>query len=136
MHWATKYIGIPYVQGGRDSTGLDCWGLVRLVYKEVFGMDLPLYPGITAKGLLYITSTIEEEAKEGEWDEVAFPFEGSAVAMSQRKAIHHVGVFTTSDGGKIIHCQDGQSVIADTPRRLAQKGFKVVRYYRHKLWPI
>jgi cell wall-associated NlpC family hydrolase len=38
---AKKYLGIPYVWGGTDpNKGLDCSGLVQLVYKNL-GIDLP-----------------------------------------------------------------------------------------------
>jgi cell wall-associated NlpC family hydrolase len=38
---AKKYLGTPYVWGGTNpKTGLDCSGLVQLVYKN-FGVDLP-----------------------------------------------------------------------------------------------
>ena len=38
---ARKYLGVPYVWGGTDpSKGLDCSGLVQLVYKNL-GVDLP-----------------------------------------------------------------------------------------------
>lgn len=38
---ARKYLGVPYVWGGTDpKRGLDCSGLVQLVYKN-FGIDLP-----------------------------------------------------------------------------------------------
>jgi len=38
---ARKYLGVPYVWGGTDpKQGLDCSGLVQLVYKNL-GIDLP-----------------------------------------------------------------------------------------------
>jgi peptidoglycan DL-endopeptidase CwlO len=38
---AKKYLGVPYVWGGTDpEKGLDCSGLVQLVYKNL-GIDLP-----------------------------------------------------------------------------------------------
>jgi cell wall-associated NlpC family hydrolase len=37
---AEKYIGVPYVFGGEDSSGMDCSGLVQRVYGDL-GIDVP-----------------------------------------------------------------------------------------------
>ena len=37
---AEKYLGVPYVFGGEDSTGMDCSGLVQRVYADA-GIEVP-----------------------------------------------------------------------------------------------
>jgi cell wall-associated NlpC family hydrolase len=43
--WCAGYIGLPYKPGGRDRSGIDCWGLLQLVWREQFGIALPDYDG-------------------------------------------------------------------------------------------
>jgi cell wall-associated NlpC family hydrolase len=37
----TKYIGIPYIEKGRTLKGCDCYGLVKLYYKNELGISIP-----------------------------------------------------------------------------------------------
>jgi len=55
--WYNKYIGIPYQEKGRSETGVDCWGLVKLVYEKDFNI---LVPGFTDSYEHQDTERIEE----------------------------------------------------------------------------
>jgi cell wall-associated NlpC family hydrolase len=132
LHWIYKYLSIPWVAGGRDWQGVDCWGLLRLVYKEEFGIELPEIPGLPAK----LLNEIVEQEKKTSWTEISKPIDGCGVAMSKKTILHHVGIYAAADGGKVIHCWSGNnSVHAETFRRLWLKGFLVMKFYRHNLWP-
>ncbi len=65
------YMAIPWASGGRDASGCDCWGWVRLVAQGEFGAALPAY----ADG--YLDAMDREEVgrlangERGCWQEVA-----------------------------------------------------------------
>lgn len=60
--WAARYVGIPYRPGGRDLSGIDCWGLFALIWEREFGRALPSYDGpLWSPG-----ATAEEVARSAE----------------------------------------------------------------------
>ena len=40
--WTQKYVGIPFKSGGRDFSGCDCYGLIRLILLTEYNTQLPL----------------------------------------------------------------------------------------------
>lgn len=36
--WINDYLAVPYVDGGRDCLGFDCWGLARHVLHHHYGV--------------------------------------------------------------------------------------------------
>ncbi|MGA8992982.1 MAG: transglycosylase SLT domain-containing protein [Nocardioidaceae bacterium] len=103
---AKKYIGVPYVWGGTDPTkGLDCSGLVQLVY-EKFGVDLPRVSYQQARSGVAVESLAQ--ARPG--DLVAF---GSPV--------HHIGIYA-GDNKMIEAPRPGKDVrlaeITETPTHI------------------
>lgn len=48
-NWWNAYIGIPFQWNGTTRDGASCWGLVCLVYAEVFGISLPRHDQLEAQ---------------------------------------------------------------------------------------
>ena len=43
MQNLSSYIGLPFVEKGRDRAGVDCWGLVAMALREHFSVEVPSY---------------------------------------------------------------------------------------------
>jgi cell wall-associated NlpC family hydrolase len=133
MHWAAKYIGIPYEPAARGPDRVDCWGLVCLVYRNEYGMALPLYPGLSLEKPVEASVAIKEGLQD-DWVPLDRPVDGALVAMSQREEIHHVALYANTDGGLVIHCWHAQNVVADKVRTLKMRGMRTIKFYQHRTW--
>lgn len=95
MSWANRYVGIPFVDRGRDMTGLDCWGLVRIVMREQAGIELPLLAAVPADDPRAISAAIVAETNS-EWSEIDEPQELDVAVLwsvvGVRRLELHVGI--------------------------------------------
>ena len=108
--WWNKYIGIPYTTEGRErDSGLDCWGLVRLVYKEELGIDLP-----TFTNTYHDTETQAEALAFGKeyWDNIEAQESGDVVIFRIAGEASHVGIITIP--GFFIHVREGQDSVVES----------------------
>ena len=123
-----RYVGIPFADHGRDASGCDCWGLVRLFYREQFGIELsdmgPAYRDTTdADGMRRV-----HEDQLACWRPVNDPAPGDAVLLAVLGAPVHVGV--ALDRRRMLHAQRGVDVVIERlDRPLWQNRFK--GFYRH-----
>jgi peptidoglycan DL-endopeptidase CwlO len=82
---AKKYLGVPYVWGGTNpKTGLDCSGLVQLVYSK-FGVDLPRVSYQQARAGTAVPSLAQ--AKPGDILAFGSPVHHVAIYMGDNKMV-------------------------------------------------
>ncbi|MCU0909792.1 MAG: C40 family peptidase [Rhodobacteraceae bacterium] len=104
--WWAPYVGIPFLDGGRDRLGADCWGLVRLVYAQEIGIALPSYGEIGASDLLRIARTMRDGSAEDCWRAVTVPATFDVVLMRDGRggrSVVHVGVMI--DPRRLLHVE-------------------------------
>jgi cell wall-associated NlpC family hydrolase len=124
-----QYLSIPYVRGGRDTSGSDCYGLVRMARTELFGKrQLPLYADIKPGQFSEITQACEStvlteglmpcEAKEG------------AIATAWRASVCiHVGLVVLADGRLWVLETDEPTGPCLTPIYDFERRYTKVIYY-------
>lgn len=100
--WASEYLQIPYLEHGRGRDGADCWGLIRLIYRDRFGVALPAMTGsigriATAKldsgQRQALRRRVLEVAQSDEWLIIPKPeLLGDIAVMSAARCAAHTGV--------------------------------------------
>lgn len=123
-HWAANYIGDPWVSGEHD-----CWGFVRRVYREQFGISVPVID-VDALDLRANVRAFERDPERAHWIGVALYADGDAVLMSHNHQAHHVGLWCDVDGGGMLHAVEGSGVIFSSRQALALAGWNIVGGYR------
>lgn len=117
-----RYVGIPYVHGGRDFSGVDCYGLVYLVYREEFGIVLPRYDGVPdEKEWHEVAVALANEAKSsGRWQPTDHFREGDVVEFKILKA-PHIGIYVPEQ--RVLHCREGSNACIESlqSRRLRRR---------------
>lgn len=128
----TPYIGLPFLARGRDRHGLDCWGLVRLVYAEQFGIELPsLHERYTDiddfKTLAAVTTTTALN-----WQEVPAGQEqvGDVLVFRIKNFPVHVAVCLGQD--QMLHVHEGIETVIDRYDRSPHWANRLVAAYRYK----
>jgi probable lipoprotein NlpC len=109
-NWTAKYVGLPWLEKGRDVAGVDCWGLLRLVYADVLGIELPsydeAYASVTERDEV---AALTGQAKNAPWipvtkgEEVQFDM----LVFRRGRWGSHVGLVVNQ--GLMLHISEGLS---------------------------
>ena len=80
-HWATQYIGRPWVAGAQGPDTFDCWAFFRFIQREHFGVEVPIvevedYDDGAALAMLFRT-----HGERGRWQRVSTASEGIGVII-------------------------------------------------------
>lgn len=130
MGW-DRFIGIAHRDGGRDRSGCDCWGLVRLVYAERLGIVLPSYADgyASTDERAEIAALVAGGRMSGVWRAVDRAQEFDALLFRVGPHASHIAVAVDARHMLHVHAK-AASVI--TPQRDPMWRNRLVGVYRHE----
>lgn len=114
MKWHSNYVGLPFKLDGRSRSGVDCYGLVYLVYREVLGIELNPFTGIfvddTPQTLLHVAKVMSEDRVN--WETASVPKEFDMVQLRTGRHAFHVGI--ALDSKTILHVEEGIDSVVES----------------------
>lgn len=87
--WVTRFLGIPYLDMGRDKIGCDCWGLVRLVMLEQAGIALSSYETVSESDYATVSLEMKEAKNSSEWLSVTLSEQKSLDVVEMSSPVKH-----------------------------------------------
>lgn len=131
----SPFIGLPFRDHGRDRSGVDCWGLVRLVLADLRGIVLPDYgQGYSDTGDFDGIGVAIREGLVRDFRRVDKPQPFDLVIFNLAGKPWHVGIVV--DRTRFLHCpqpdergNDGTSRLERWKDRMWAK--RVEGWYRY-----
>ena len=136
MSWSDRYIGTPFQEFGRATTGCDCWGLACVIYREELGIALPDYLGdyASAEELVEISALIDRDKTSPLWLPVNGPAMAFDIALFRRgRWSTHVGIVIQH--GVMIHMR-GEDCAKVESYQTGVWSHRFAGHYRHVSSPV
>jgi probable lipoprotein NlpC len=116
---------VPWVDQGREWSGWDCWGLIRLAYRECFGIELPSGAEYSCRQPLTAHRVLSAGSRE--WLEIPWGQERPGDVLFYRPC--HVGLVL--DYGRMLHCNEASGRTVKHRYDNALWRGQVIGIYRH-----
>jgi cell wall-associated NlpC family hydrolase len=112
--WTAKYVGLPFANRGRDRNGLDCWGLVRLVLRDVFDVELPSLDEKyeRASDGVVVSHLVDMQRPILGAERTTAPHPGDVVLLQLRGLPCHVGVYVGDQC--MLHVRRGTNAVVES----------------------
>lgn len=104
VSWSDGYLGLPWSAGGRHEAGagLDCWGLLRMVYEMELGIKLPSFVGHNPCSGKTVAAVMADNMDRWKPVDKPQPFDG--VLLRKGQFACHVGVMV--DRWRFLHVDE------------------------------
>jgi len=124
----SKYIGIPFEDKGRTAEGLDCWGLLCLIFKEQFNIFIPTFEYSTATNFSEVGKLIEDNIHVWIKIEPDTRKVGDVILLRLLGYPVHVGILV--DRQRMIHVFKGTNTCLQRINSIVWKK-RIQGIYRH-----
>jgi len=123
-----EYVGIPFKDNGRDRSGCDCWGLVRLALKEQFDKDAPSLAGYPDTEYASSENMVQTGLHEIEPQKVDNPKPGDIALIRLHGKLCHTGLYIGNND--ILHTSKATGAIIENMDGIRQLRLKIEGFYR------
>jgi cell wall-associated NlpC family hydrolase len=132
--WVAPFVDIPWQIKGRTYDGCDCWGLLRLVMQDHFGIAMPsyteAYPDLEDGE--WIATLLRRGIAGLGWTKVDKPREGDGVLLRVTGKLElHVGLVTDREHFLHTFPTYAASVCDRFDHSFWSQPGRVLGYYRH-----
>jgi len=127
--WVKKYVGIPFVSNGRTMEGCDCYGLVRLILRNEYNIELPELSNNyeDAQNIRETAKLFAEHRPVLAAEKLSKPQEKALAVITEQGSPCHVGI--AAGGGYILHTGAKTGSVCQRETHPGLRG-RIEGYYR------